>query len=43
MEFPIVFSRYEATDYQREEIDRSAGNLEILGSECIEAKGFDNY
>lgn len=38
MKSSMVFCRNEATDNQCEKIDRSAGNLKVLGTECIKTE-----
>jgi hypothetical protein len=43
MELSIVFCRYEATNNQCQEIDCTARDLKVLGSECVEAKRLNNY
>jgi hypothetical protein len=42
VESPAILGRDETADQESEELDCTAGDLEILCSECIEAEGLDD-
>jgi hypothetical protein len=42
VEFAVKLGRNPTTEEEGSELNRTAGNLEVLGSKCIESKSSNN-